>query len=58
MQHIKLVVTDSEGDTTQVFPETDVNAIVGLSDLINELVAENNDLEQRVKALENRLSGY
>lgn len=58
MKHIKLVVDDADGDTTQVYPETDVNGVIGLATLVNGLVEENNKLESRVAALENRLSQY
>ena len=53
--HVKIITTDSEGNKQQVYPETDVDSIIGLGDQNGDLIDRIAKLEDRVKQLENRV---
>lgn len=53
--HVKLIRTDKDGNKQQVYPETDVNSIIGWGDKTGDIVDRIDKLEERLTALENRV---
>lgn len=53
--HVRLMRKDEHGHKQQVFPETDVNSIIGLGNEKGDLVDRLTKLEEKVKQLENRV---
>lgn len=49
--HVKLFVEDDEGNKRQVYPETDIDSIIGLGDKSGDLVDRIAKLEKKVKDL-------
>lgn len=49
--HVKLFVEDDEGNKRQVYPETDIDSIIGLGDKSGDLVDRIANLEKKVKEL-------
>ena len=52
-QHVKLFVEDDEGNKRQVYPETDIDSVIGMGDQNGDLVDRIAKLEKTVKDLNN-----
>ena len=51
--HVKLFVEDDEGNKRQVYPETDIDSVIGMGDQNGDLVDRIAKLEKTVKDLNN-----
>lgn len=49
--HVKLFVEDDEGNKRQVYPESDIDSIIGMGDKNGDLVDRIAKLEKTVKDL-------
>ena len=49
--HVKLFVEDDEGNKRQVYPETDIDSVIGMGDQNGDLVDRIAKLEKTVKNL-------
>lgn len=49
--HVKLFVEDDEGNKRQVYPETDIESLIGFGDKNGDLVDRIAKLEKEVKDL-------
>lgn len=49
--HVKLFVEDDEGNKQQVYPETDIESLIGFDDENGDLVDQITKLEKEVKDL-------
>ena len=49
--HVKLFVEDDEGNKRQVYPETDIDSVIGMGDQDGDLVDRIAKLEKTVKDL-------
>ncbi len=49
--HVKLFVEDDEGNKRQVYPETDIDSVIGMGDQNGDLVDRIAKLEKTVKDL-------
>ena len=53
--HVRLMRRDEHAHKQQIFPETDVNSIIGLGDEKGDLIDRIEKLEKKVKKLEEHL---
>lgn len=53
--HVRLMRKDEHGHKQQIFPETDVNSIIGFGDEKGDLIDRIEKLEKEVKKLEEHL---
>lgn len=51
--HVKLFVEDDEGNKMQVYPETDIESLIGFGDQNGDLVDRITKLEKKVDNLDN-----
>ena len=51
--HVKLFVEDDEGNKMQVYPETDIESLIGFGDQSGDLVDRIAKLEKKVDNLDN-----
>lgn len=51
--HVKLFVEDDEGNKRQVYPETDIESLIGFGDKSGDLVDRIAKLEKKVDNLDN-----
>lgn len=54
--HVYLMQEDKSGNKRTVYPVTDVNAIIGLGDSKGDLLSRIDDIDKRLKALENKIN--
>lgn len=51
----KLMITDADQNRTQVFPQTDMDSVIGLRDALAERDQTISELIDRISTLENRV---
>lgn len=54
--HVYLMQENQDGSKTTVYPVTDVGAIIGLGDSKGDLLSRIDDIDKRLKALENKIN--
>lgn len=54
--HVYLMQEDGSGNKQTVYPVTDVNAIIGLGDKQGGLLAQIQDIDNRLTALEKKVN--
>ena len=54
--HIYLIQEDESGNKRTVYPDTEVNAIIGLGDKQGDLLDQVKSLNKRLTALENKVN--